>query len=154
MANRPLASKGPTVRAPVSLSRLLRPGSKRVLYRGGPILTMDADNRTVEALAVDRERIAAAGDEVELREWAESKGARIVDLRGRALLPGFIDAHGHFPGQGIFAVHVDLNSPPIGQIRKMDDLVVTQMVIEDGWIAVALGPKPRLARTATHSPKK
>jgi len=36
---------------------------------------------------------------------------------------------------------------------KMGDLAVTQMVIEDGWIAVALGPKPRLARAAADRQK-
>lgn len=98
-----------------------RPG--RTLYVGGPILTMDADNRVVDALAVDGERIAGVGSEAELREWARREGARIVDLEGRALLPGFIDAHGHFPGAGIYAVLVDLNSPPIGGVRDMADLV-------------------------------
>jgi predicted amidohydrolase YtcJ len=100
---------------------LQRPG--RTLYLGGPILTMDAANRVVEALAVDGERIAAVGNEPELRDWAERTGARIVDLEGRALLPGFIDAHGHFPGAGLLAVHVDLNSPPIGPVERIDDLV-------------------------------
>ncbi|MBW2416890.1 MAG: amidohydrolase family protein, partial [Deltaproteobacteria bacterium] len=98
-----------------------RPG--RVLYVGGPILTMDASNRIVDALALDGARIAAVGDESELRSWAEQNGATVVDLAGRALLPGFIDAHGHFPGEGIYAVHVDLNSPPIGDVESIDDLL-------------------------------
>jgi predicted amidohydrolase YtcJ len=98
-----------------------RPG--RTLYVGGPILTMDAESRVVDALAVGGERIAAAGSEPELREWATRTGARVVDLEGRALLPGFIDAHGHFPGAGLYAVLVDLNSPPIGEVRRMADLI-------------------------------
>ena len=65
-----------------------RPG--RTLYVGGPILTMDASNRVVEALGVNGTRIAAVGSEAELREWREN-GARVVDLGGRALLPGFIE---------------------------------------------------------------
>jgi len=40
-----------------------------------------------------------------------------------ALLPGFIDAHGHFPGRGIFAVQIDLNSPPVGDVETMEDLL-------------------------------
>lgn len=100
---------------------LARPGA--VLYVGGAILTMDAGNRVVEALAVAGERIHAAGPEAELRDWAEREGARAVDLRGRALLPGFIDAHGHFPGEGMRSVFVDLNSPPIGDVSGIDGLV-------------------------------
>ncbi len=102
-------------------SALLRPGP--VLYVGGPILTMDSENRVVEALAVDGDRVAAAGSEAELRGWAREHDARIVDLAGQALLPGFIDAHGHFPGAGITAVFADLNSPPIGTAERIDDVV-------------------------------
>ncbi|MGH0032023.1 MAG: amidohydrolase [Myxococcota bacterium] len=93
------------------------------LYRGGPVLTMDAGNRVVSALAVEDGRVAAVGSAAELEGWAEERGARIVELAGRALLPGFIDAHGHYPGNGIYAVHVDLNSPPIGDTRTVDDVV-------------------------------
>ncbi len=95
----------------------------RTVYVGGPILAMDAENRVVDALAVDGDRIAALGDEATLRDWAERSDAQIIDLDGRALLPGFIDAHGHFPGAGITAVFVDLNSPPIGPVERIDDAV-------------------------------
>ena len=54
-------------------ARLRRPGP--VLYTGGPILTMDADGRVVEALAVEGERIAAAGTRAELQAWADERGA-------------------------------------------------------------------------------
>ena len=100
---------------------LQAPGA--TVYVGGPILTMDADNRVVSALATDGERIALVGDEAQVLAWAEEKGARVVDLEGRALLPGFIDAHGHFPGAGITAVFVDLNSPPIGDVSDIEDMV-------------------------------
>jgi predicted amidohydrolase YtcJ len=39
------------------------------------------------------------------------------------VVPGFIDAHGHFPGAGLYAVNADLNSPPIGDVRTFDDLL-------------------------------
>lgn len=103
---------------------VIRSGHRpRTLYVGGPILTMDADNRVVEALAVEGDRIAMVGSEEELRPWAQENSPRIVDLEGRALLPGFIDAHGHFPGEGLYAIYADLNSPPIGDIDDIDDLV-------------------------------
>jgi predicted amidohydrolase YtcJ len=99
------------------------PDPGAVLYVGGPILTMDDDDRVVTALATEGARIAAVGDESELRGWAEERGAKVVDLQGRALLPGFIDAHGHFPGTGLEAVFVDLQSPPIGDVATLDDLI-------------------------------
>ncbi len=110
------------LRPPASLARLLGRDSRRVLYRGGPILTMDASDRIVEALLVAGDRIAAVGSDAEL-ESRNGRTARVVDLQGHALLPGFIDAHAHFPGAGIFAVMVDLNSPPIGEIDSIETIV-------------------------------
>lgn len=95
---------------------------ERTLYVGGPILTMNATDAVVDALLVDGDRIAAAGAEADLRRQAGPQ-ARIVDLNGRALLPGFIDAHSHFPGIGLFAVHVDLRPPPAGSTTTIDDIV-------------------------------
>jgi predicted amidohydrolase YtcJ len=97
-------------------------GRRRTVYLGGPILTMDPRDRIVEALGVEGDRIAVVGSRAELEAWADGS-AGVVDLGGRALLPGFIDAHGHFPGRGIFAVQLDLNSPPIGDIATLDALL-------------------------------
>jgi len=99
----------------------LRPPA-RTLYFGGPVVTMDERDGVASAVLVEGDRILAVGAETELSGRA-GRNARRVDLAGRAMLPGFIDAHGHFPGEGVFAVMVDLNSPPIGTIRNMDELV-------------------------------
>ncbi len=99
----------------------LRPPG-RTLYFGGPIVTLGGDGDGVSAVLVAGDRILAVGSEAELSEQA-GPNVRRVDLAGRALLPGFIDAHGHFPGEGVFAVMVDLNSPPIGTIGTLDELV-------------------------------
>jgi predicted amidohydrolase YtcJ len=49
---------------------------------------------------------------------------RIVDLAGRSLLPGFIDAHGHFPESGVQSLYqVDLSSPPVGTVRTIADML-------------------------------
>jgi predicted amidohydrolase YtcJ len=96
-------------------------GSERTVYTGGPILTMNETNQIVEALGVEGDRIAAVGTHDEVIAWA-GNGARIVDLDGMAVVPGFVDAHGHFPGGGIYATVVDLNAPPIGDVETLDDL--------------------------------
>jgi predicted amidohydrolase YtcJ len=97
-------------------------GSERTVYHGGPILTMNSTNQVLEALGIEGDRIAAVGTREDVLDWA-GDGARIVDLWGRAIVPGFIDAHGHFPGEGIYETVVDLNAPPIGDVEKLDDLV-------------------------------
>jgi len=97
-------------------------GSERTVYHGGPILTLNANDEVVEALGIEGERIAAVGSKAEVLAWA-GDSARIVDLEGRAIVPGFVDAHGHFPGEGVYSKVVDLNSPPIGTVEDLDDIL-------------------------------
>jgi predicted amidohydrolase YtcJ len=94
----------------------------RTIYRGGDVVTLDAENGVVEALGVEGDRIAAVGSEASVRAWA-GEDARLVELGGRALLPGFIDAHGHYPGAGIYVHAADLNSPPIGGVEDLAGLL-------------------------------
>ncbi|GAB3286359.1 amidohydrolase [Parahaliea aestuarii] len=90
------------------------------VFRNGQVLTMDGQNRIASAIAVREDRIVAVGDDSDMAPYLEE--AEVHDLGGKTLLPGFIDAHGHFPGTGVAAVTVDLNSPPIGTIRSIDDI--------------------------------
>ena len=64
------------------------------IFSGGPIITMDAGSagKGAGAVAIEDERIVAVGP----ASIADSfPGARTVDLGGRTLVPGFIDAHSH-----------------------------------------------------------
>lgn len=65
----------------------------KTLYHGGPIITMERPGYAEAVLTLD-ERILAVGSLEELLPI--SAGAERIDLKGRALLPGFIDAHSHF----------------------------------------------------------
>ncbi len=65
-----------------------------LIFRGGSIIPMVGDNRTVEALAVKNGRIAAVGA-ADAVMGLKSASTEIIDLDGRALLPGFIDPHQH-----------------------------------------------------------
>lgn len=66
------------------------------LWRGGTIITMDGERpRTVEAVVVVGGRIEFAGKEGNARRRA-GPDAIIHDLKGRTMLPGFVDAHSHF----------------------------------------------------------
>jgi predicted amidohydrolase YtcJ len=94
---------------------MVRPPA-RTAYVGGPVFTMDAANRVAGGVAVRGDRIAAVGSDAELRAWAETNRARVVELDGRALLPGFVDAHSHFPAAGVDAIAADLDAPPIGTV--------------------------------------
>ena len=91
------------------------------LYFGGPIHTMDATNSRPEAVLTKGSRIAAVGPETKLRAEMP-RDTEEVNLAGRALLPAFIDPHGHFPDSGFAELfRVDLSSPPRGSCRDIEE---------------------------------
>ena len=92
------------------------------LFTNGTILTMDRSNPLADAMLVKRGEIVALGDGDTLRDQV-SRDVRVVDLEGGVLMPGFIEAHGHFPGEGLSAVAVDANSPPIGDLDSIATLL-------------------------------
>jgi 5-methylthioadenosine/S-adenosylhomocysteine deaminase len=66
-----------------------------LLLTGGTVVTVDADRRVLEdgAVAIDGGRILAVGPTDELVPRYEAR--KTLDCRGKAVLPGLIDAHGH-----------------------------------------------------------
>lgn len=93
------------------------------LYSNGTIVSMDARGASFEAVGVRGGRIVAVGSR-ELVSRSLRPGFTQVDLHGHTLLPGFYAAHDHFPEAGENDLYqVDLNSPPIGTIRNIDELV-------------------------------
>jgi predicted amidohydrolase YtcJ len=92
------------------------------IFIGDNIVTMDPDQPTVEAVAIRGEAIVAAGGRDEVMAL-QGESTRVVDLGDRALLPGFIDAHGHFLGAGRALDALSLHSPPVGDVTNIDEMV-------------------------------
>lgn len=90
------------------------------VFVNGTVLTMDADNRIFEAVSVRGDRIDQLGNSETILGLVDA-ATEVVDLRGRTLMPGLIDAHGHFPASGQVIFSADLNSPPIGDIETIDE---------------------------------
>jgi predicted amidohydrolase YtcJ len=94
------------------------------IFIGGTILTMDDEKMTAEALAVKDGRIVAVGD---LNSVLAHKGGGTVttDLEGKALLPGFLDAHSHYINSLLVAGQAKLYAPPVGPGENVDSIVAT-----------------------------
>lgn len=93
------------------------------IYFGGSILTMDGDTpQYAEALAVKDGKILFVGEKDEALVLT-GETTRVVDLQGRALLPGFIDAHGHVWNAGFQKLAANLLPPPDGDGTDIAALV-------------------------------
>ena len=92
------------------------------IFHGDNIVTMDPGQPTVEAVAVRGETIVAAGSMDEVMAL-QGPSTRVVELGDNALLPGFIDSHGHFLGAGRDQTSLGLHPPPVGDVNNIDDIV-------------------------------
>src|SRR5436190_7685526 len=77
-----------------------------MILANGPIRTLDPSLRLARALAVAGDRIAGG---VGVHETALAS-PEVVDLGGRCVLPGFTDAHVHFPSWALVQQEVRLES--------------------------------------------
>lgn len=100
-----------------------------LIFHNGPIITVDDSSPTAEAVAVKDGKIIAVGvkDEVLKSRGSET---RLVDLEGRTMLPGFVDAHGHVTGGGLQALSANLLAPPDGEVK---DIAALQETLKD-WM--------------------
>lgn len=73
----------------------------------GKIRLMDEKNSNVDAVAVKGNTIVAVGTDAEIRRLAGSN-TKIIDLKGKTVIPGFNDAHVHFSETGAQLSSVDL----------------------------------------------
>src|SRR5688572_10252206 len=67
--------------------------AETLVLRGARILTMDQARPEATALAIVDGRIAAVGAEADVAQFLA--GAKIYDLPGTLVLPGFQDSHNH-----------------------------------------------------------
>ena len=75
------------------------PAPPEVIYHNGVVLTMEDGLPRAEAVAVRDGRILAVGDDEDVLVLRK-RPTRVVDLGGRTVLPGFIDSHAHWIGDG------------------------------------------------------
>ncbi|UMM02514.1 amidohydrolase [Vibrio campbellii] len=93
------------------------------IFFGGDILTMAGDTpEYAEAIATLGEKIIYVGSKEGAMEHKFGK-TQLVDLKGKALLPGFIDPHSHVYGVGLQAMVANVLPSPDGQADTVDDIV-------------------------------
>jgi len=85
------------------------------------IVTIDVNNPQAEALAVRGEKIIDVSSNKDIKRYIKEGTTKVIDAKGRLVVPGFNDAHIHF--SGIYGENLDLHN-------VTDFKVIQQMVKE------------------------
>jgi predicted amidohydrolase YtcJ len=107
-----------------------------VIFHGGKIYTLDDGKPWAQAVAVAGDTIVAVGSDAEVTALS-TRDTKVVDLRGRMLMPGFVEGHIH-PFMGAFMTSgVDLQLPTadaaLAAIAAFADAHPTGPIRGFGW---------------------
>jgi len=111
-----------------------------VIFYNGRVITMDDRLGEVTAVAVTGSQITAAGSDHDVLAL-QNERTRLIDLGGRALLPGFNDSHLHLIGYALTSEKVDLRrcsgiddiEETIQNFIRAKNLAKGQWVLGWGW---------------------
>lgn len=100
------------------MSKLVELGADLILFNG-KVVTVDKDGSEAEAVAVKDGKIIKVGTSSEIKQLAREDTKRI-DLKGKLLLPGFIDTHEHCIRRGLQLDWVNCATPPM---KSLEDVI-------------------------------
>ena len=101
------------------------------IWSGGPIVTVNDAQPSAEAVAVRGGKIVGVGTQSDIERRFRGPKTERIDLKGRTLLPGFIDGHGHMSMVGLQAVTANALPPPDG---RNDSIEALQKTLRE-WMA-------------------
>ncbi len=89
-----------------------------ILLLNGAVHTVDSQNSVVEAVAISGNRIIDTGSSQSIRSLA-GDSTQTIDLAGRTVLPGFIDAHVHMGAYGTNKLGIDCKAAGMRSIEEI-----------------------------------
>ena len=104
----------------------------------GNVVTMDSEQPTAQAVAMQGQRIAKVGDNETVKKWI-GKDTKVIDAKNAFVMPGFIEGHGHYTGIGSSLINLNLlNSKNWKQIvsqvkEKVKGAEPGEWIIGRGW---------------------
>ncbi len=93
------------------------------IYVNGVIITVNDARPFAEAVAVRDGKILAVGARDDVMRH-QGSFTEVIDLKGRTMVPGFVDGHSHICDYVILWEYPTLSPPPDGDVKSIDDIVV------------------------------
>ncbi|MGG0658218.1 amidohydrolase [Rummeliibacillus pycnus] len=86
-----------------------------IVFLNGEVITVDGQDSIQEALAISDNKILAVGSNDEMKGFI-GDSTQVIDLDGKSLLPGIIDAHLHLVMYGAFQLNISCKEPGMDSI--------------------------------------
>jgi predicted amidohydrolase YtcJ len=77
------------------------------VYINGNIYTVDESFSKAEAIAIKGQYIIGIGSNEEVNKYI-AQSTRVIDLGGKTVIPGLIEGHMHYPGEGQKLIKLDV----------------------------------------------
>ncbi len=115
-----------------------------LILNGGKIVTLDRANTIAESAAFKDGRITAVGSSQDVLKAERGPHTRVIELDGKMVLPGLIDAHVHALDSGLSEFRGKL--PPLNSIAEIQAFVreKAKTAPKGAWIVVPRTLPPRL----------
>lgn len=103
----------------LSMKRFVTTSKVDLVLFNGRIITMDESNTVAKAVAVKGNLIVKVGNDREVKALVGSS-TQLIDLKGKSVLPGLIDAHVHFIDDGVARIReVDVRTSKVKSIEEL-----------------------------------
>ena len=127
-----------TIRTAGAADAPAAPAADTVL-RGGFIYTVDSHDSVQQAIAIQSGRITYVGTEDGVRPYIGEQ-TKVIDLHGRMVMPGLVDAHNHTIAGGSQLLDCDLNYAPLTVAQFQEKIQAclekTRATEPDGYLTV------------------
>ena len=107
-----------------------------LILHGGKVVTVDKNFSVTQAVAVKDGKIVSTGDSAGVLARERSARTKVIDLKGRTVLPGLIDSHVHALGAGLSEFRRKL--PPLDSFAAVQSFIreQAQRTPKGQWIVV------------------
>jgi predicted amidohydrolase YtcJ len=126
------------------------------IYFNGNIITLDSDELVAEAIAIKDGKILAVGDSTDIISMS-GETTRKVNLNGKTLVPGFIDAHSHLSGVAVQVGTANLLPPPDGPGQNiaalqqaLRDFMATSAMVKEHSVVIGFNYDDSQLEEARH----
>lgn len=101
--------------------------SANLILNNANIIDVKHGTSTIGSIAIEDDRIQAVGSTDEIAPM-KGEGTQVVDLTGKTVVPGFIDAHAHLTATGLSLLELDLRDAR--SVQDVQDLVASKAVVQ------------------------